>query len=288
MNILGKRKIWYLISSAVILVGLIFLITSGLNLGIDFSGGTLMEFKFDRKVNNEEARQVLQKINIAVDSKIQQSEEEGIHGILIRAKELTSDEILAVENAFRESYPSTELLRTEMVGPLIGQELRRKAFLALLFASIAIVIYISIRFELRFAIVAIITLLHDVIITLGLFAIIGREINTAFIAALLTIVGYSINDTIVIFDRIRENMKLMYKTSFEELANKAVVDTLPRSINTSLTTLITILAIYFFGGASIQTFMLALFIGMFVGTYSSIFIASPLLVTWTDKITVKR
>ncbi len=288
MDILGKRKIWYMISSAVILIGLIFLLTSGLNLGIDFSGGTLMEFKFDNKVNNEEARKVLEKINIAVDSKIQQTEEEDIHGILIRAKELSSDDILAVENAFKESYPSTELLRTEMVGPLIGQELRQKAFLALLLASVAIVIYISIRFEFRFAIVAIITLLHDVVITLGIFALIGREINTPFVAALLTIVGYSINDTIVIFDRIRENMKLMYKTPFEELANKAVVDTLPRSINTSMTTLITILAIYLFGGASIKTFMLALFIGMFAGTYSSIFVASPLLVTWTNRTSANK
>ena len=288
MDILGKRKIWYMISSAVILIGLIFLLTSGLNLGIDFSGGTLMEFKFDKKVNNEEARKVLEKINIAVDSKIQQTEEEEIHGILIRAKELSSDDILAVENAFKESYLTTELLRTEMVGPLIGQELRKKAFLALLLASLAIVIYISIRFEFRFAIVAIITLLHDVVITLGIFALIGREINTPFVAALLTIVGYSINDTIVIFDRIRENMKLMYRKPFEELANKAVVDTLPRSINTSMTTLITILAIYLFGGASIKTFMLALFIGMFAGTYSSIFVASPLLVTWTKRISANK
>ncbi len=288
MDILGKRKMWYIISSTVILIGLIFLLSSGLNLGIDFSGGTLMEFKFDKKVNNDQARKVLEKINIAVDSKIQQTAEEGIHGILIRAKELNSDQILEVENAFRDEYPSTELLRTEMVGPLIGQELRRKAFLALLIASVAIVIYISIRFEFRFAIVAIITLLHDVIITLGIFALIGKEINTPFVAALLTIVGYSINDTIVIFDRIRENMKLMYKTPFEKLANRAVIDTLPRSINTSMTTLITILAIYLFGGASIKTFMLALFIGMFAGTYSSIFVASPLLVTWTEKITANK
>jgi len=288
VDILGKRKMWYIISSTVILIGLIFLLSSGLNLGIDFSGGTLMEFKFDKKVNNDQARKVLEKINIAVDSKIQQTAEEGIHGILIRAKELNSDQILEVENAFRDEYPSTELLRTEMVGPLIGQELRRKAFLALLIASVAIVIYISIRFEFRFAIVAIITLLHDVIITLGIFALIGKEINTPFVAALLTIVGYSINDTIVIFDRIRENMKLMYKTPFEKLANRAVIDTLPRSINTSMTTLITILAIYLFGGASIKTFMLALFIGMFAGTYSSIFVASPLLVTWTEKITANK
>jgi preprotein translocase subunit SecF len=130
--------------------------------------------------------------------------------------------------------------------------------------------------------------MHDVFIVLGIFAILGREINTPFVAALLTIIGYSINDTIVIFDRIRENMKMMHKTGFEKLANLAVVDTLPRSINTSLTTLITILAIYLFGGASIKVFMLALFIGMFAGTYSSIFVASPLLVTWTNRVKNKK
>ncbi|MFW5996079.1 MAG: protein translocase subunit SecF, partial [Halanaerobiaceae bacterium] len=133
-------------------------------------------------------------------------------------------------------------------------------------------------------IVAIIALLHDVLVTTGIFAILGKQVNTAFVAALLTIIGYSINDTIVIFDRIRENMQLMHGKSFVEKANRAVVDTLPRSINTSMTTLIAILAIYFFGGASLKTFMLALFIGMFAGTYSSIFIASPLLVTWGKRV----
>lgn len=284
MDILGKRKIWYTISITVLVIGLLFLAINGLNLGIDFQGGTLLEFKFDQEVTNEDVRNVLSDINIAEDSKIQQSNTQGIHGVIIRAQELTPQQIADVEDGLRNAYPSTEMLRTQMVGPVIGQELRTKALLALLIASIAIVLYISVRFEFRFAIVSIITLMHDILITLGIFAILGREINTPFIAALLTIIGYSINDTIVIFDRIRENMKLMHKTPFEKLANLAVIDTLPRSINTSLTTLITILAIYLFGGASIKIFMLALFIGMFAGTYSSIFVASPLLVTWTNRI----
>ncbi len=283
MDILGKRKIWYRISIIILLIGILFLAVRGLNFGIDFQGGTLIEVKLDKSVGNEDVRDVLKEINVAVDSKIQQTEEQSIEGVIIRAKELNSEEILKIEEGLKASYPSAEMLRTEMVGPVIGEELQTKALLALLFASIAIVIYISIRFEFRFAIVAIIALLHDVFITLGIFAIMGKEINTPFVAALLTIIGYSINDTIVIFDRIRENMKLMRKTSFIELANKAVVDTLPRSINTSLTTLITILAIYLFGGASIKTFMLALFIGMLAGTYSSIFVASPLLVSWQKR-----
>ena len=284
VDILGKRKIWYTISTAVIAVGLLFLLINGLNLGIDFNGGTLMEFSFADSVTAEEVRGVLERIEVAEDSKIQQSEAAGEHGILIRAKTLESEEIVRVDNAIKEEFESAEMLRTEMVGPTIGRELRINALLAMIAASIAIVAYISFRFEFRFAAVSIITLMHDVLITIGIFAILGREVNTPFVAALLTIVGYSINDTIVIFDRIRENMKMMHKVPFIKQANSAVVDTLPRSINTSITTLITILAIYFFGGASIQTFMLALFIGMFAGTYSSIFVASPLLVTWQEKI----
>jgi preprotein translocase subunit SecF len=288
MDILGKRRIWYTISIAVLAVGLLFLAINGLNFGIDFQGGTLLEFKFDQQITNQQVRNVLQDIEIAADSKIQQSDTQGIQGVIIRTQKLSPEQTIEVEEALRNEYPSTDMLRSESVGAVIGQELRTKALLALLIASVAIVLYISVRFEFRFAIVSIITLLHDVLITLGIFAILGREVNTPFVAALLTIIGYSINDTIVIFDRIRENMKMMHKTPFKELANQAVIDTLPRSINTSLTTLITILAIYLFGGASIKVFMLALFIGMFAGTYSSIFVASPLLVTWTHRITNKK
>ncbi len=285
MDIMGKRKIWYIISFVVIIIGLSFLLFKGLNFGIDFTGGTILEFRFDKEVSNEEVRNSLAELDFSLDPQLQQTEVDGNPGVIIKTKELNSDQIMDVENILEKKYDSAEMLRSDMVGPLIGKELRRNAIYAIIIASLAIVAYISIRFEFRFAIVAIITLLHDVVIVLGLFAIMQKEINTAFVAALLTIIGYSINDTIVIFDRIRENMKLMRRKSFEVKANTAVVDTLPRSINTSLTTLITILAIYFFGGASLQIFMLALFIGMFAGTYSSIFVASPLLITWTERIT---
>lgn len=288
MDILGKRKIWYTISIIVLAIGLVFLFAKGLNYGIDFDGGTLLEYKFDQEVSNEDIRSILEDINVASDAKIQQSTGQGVFSTIIRTKELTPEEKVQVEEKLRTVFPSTEMLRSETVGPIIGEQLRNKALLAMLIASVAIVLYISVRFEFRFAIISIITLLHDVLITVGAFALIGKEINTPFVAALLTIIGYSINDTIVIFDRIRENMKLMHNKSFEVLANSAVVDTLPRSINTSLTTLITILAIYLFGGASIKTFMLALFIGMFAGTYSSIFVASPLLVTWTNRLSNKK
>ena len=287
MDILGKRKIWYSLSLFIIVIGLIFIALGGLNFGNDFLGGSIMEYSFDTPVSNEEIRGILVDLGYEDTVSVVQVQEGELQGVLIRMQHIDTDEALEIENAIRAEFPSTAIMRNEFIGPTIGEELRRSALWAMLIASIAIVFYISIRFEFRFAIVAIITLLHDVLITLGLFAILGAEINTPFVAALLTIIGYSINDTIVIFDRIRENMGLMHRKPFIELANTAVVDTLPRSINTSMTTIIVILAMFLFGPTAIKPFMLALFIGMATGTYSSIFIASPLLITWQEKIASK-
>ena len=287
LNLMSKKKIWFGISIAFMVLALLFLVVNGLNLGIDFEGGSIVEFSFSEVVDTEDVRVVLQDINIATEAQLQDSTDAEVteaSGIIIRASELSQDQIQEISNAMNANFEGTDLLRSESIGAVIGEELRTQALLALLVAAIAIVIYISFRFEFKFSIAALITLAHDVVFTIGVFALLGREINTAFIAALLTIIGYSINDTIVIFDRIRENMKLYKRSSFIELANRAVVDTLPRSINTSMTTLVAILAIYLFGGAAIQTFMLALFVGMAVGTYSSIFVASPILVSWQERV----
>ena len=284
LDLMSKRKLWFTISGAFMVLALLFLVISGLNLGIDFQGGSIIEYSFTEAVDTEQVRGVLQEINIATEAQLQESGDAEEYGVIIRSSELSQEEIQEVNDAMAANFEGTDLLRSESIGAVIGEELRMQALLALLVAAIAIVIYISFRFEFKFAITALMTLAHDVVFTIGIFALLGREINTAFIAALLTIIGYSINDTIVIFDRIRENMKIHKRSSFTELANRAVVDTLPRSINTSMTTLVAILAIYFFGGAAIQTFMLALFVGMAVGTYSSIFVASPILVSWQQKI----
>ncbi len=280
LDLMGKRKIWFTVGGAIVILSLLALLVFGLNLGIDFAGGTIIEFSFEELIPTEDVRAVLTEIGIAEDATLQTTIEDQYQGVIIRTSELSPTEIEQVENAVLAEFAGAEVLRTDMVGPTIGQELRRQALLALLVAGLAMVAYISFRFEPKFAITTLATLTHDVLFTVGIFALLGREINTAFVAALLTIVGYSINDTIVIFDRIRENMKLYRKMPFIEQANRAVVDTLPRSINTSMTTLVAILAIYFFGGAAIRTFMLALFIGLAVGTYSSIFVASPILVDW--------
>lgn len=282
MDILGKRKIWYTVSSILIILSLIFLIFQGLNYGIDFTGGTELEFEFETEVNNQDVTNVLLEEGYE-GFVVQQIDQDGEEGFLVRMQDLSVEDIQGIEGAFKVEYPTFQLLRDETVGPKMGRELLLRALLALLLASIAIIIYVSIRFEFRFAIVSIIALIHDILITVGIFAILGQEVNQPFVAALLTILGYSINDTIVIFDRIRENMKMNKKRPFAELANEAVVDTLPRTINTSMTTLVVILAIYLFGGIELKPFMLALFIGMAAGTYSSIFVASPLLLSWQNK-----
>ncbi len=289
LDLMNKRKYWFIISALIIIGSFFFLLFSGLNLGLDFAGGSIMEYTFEEEVSTDEVRETLAtlELGIAEDAALQETEHDGMYGIMIRTGELSTEEITSVNELMETEFTGTEVMRTEMVGPTIGQELRTQALLALLVAALGIVAYISFRFEFKFAIVSLATLSHDVIFTVGAFALLQREINTAFVAALLTIVGYSLNDTIVIFDRIRENMKLHRKESFIYQANKAVVETLPRSINTSMTTLVAILAIYFFGGVAIRNFMLALFLGMAIGTYSSIFVASPLLVSWNERAKVK-
>ncbi len=285
MDIIGKRKTWLSISGILIIIGIISIMVQGMNLGIDFTGGTIMEFSFDNKISNDEIREVLDDIGLNKSSIVQQTGEDGV---LIRTERLNQDQISALQDKIESNYPDAVMLRTSMVGPTIGKELRSKAFWALLIAAVAIVIYISIRFEFRFAIAAILALLHDILIVIGLFSILGREINSPFVAALLTIVGYSINDTIVIFDRIREKIKFAKKETFAQLTNEAIIETLPRSVNTSLTTLLPIMAILLLGGTTIQTFMIAVLIGMLSGTYSSIFVASPILVEWDLRKKMKR
>jgi len=285
VDIIGKRKIWFILSGILIAISLISLLVQGLNLGIDFSGGTLIEFKFGEQVTTGDVRNILEEFDLK-DSVIQKTANEGI---LIRTERLKHERIMEVQERIQQEYPEAELLRTSVVGPTIGQELQSKAIWAILFAALAIVAYISIRFQFRFAIAALGALGHDVLIVLGVFSLLGREINSPFIAALLTIVGYSINDTIVIFDRIREKIRLYRgRGDFAELNNEAVLETLPRSINTSVTTLLPVLAILFLGGSTLVTFMTALLVGMLSGTYSSIFVASPLLVEWNEHSKMKR
>jgi preprotein translocase subunit SecF len=284
MDLIGKKKfdfiknrrIAYIVSVVIILVGLISIIFQGFNLGIDFAGGTLLQVRFDKSVSTTEVRNVLSEFNLSQSTIQNLSENE----FVIRTEKIDSEQRKEILTAFKENLADLEVLRVETVGPVIGENLKNLSFYALLFAFIGIILYITIRFEFKFSIVSILALLHDCLIVLGIFSLLQKEITISIIAAVLTIVGYSLNNTIVILDRLRENIKLKIREPFENLINTSINQSLSRTINTALTTIIPILALYFFGGNILSDFALALFIGMVAGTYSSIFIASPLLLEW--------
>jgi len=283
MKVIGKHQIYLGVSAAVILASLILLVVKGLNFGIDFTGGTLLERGFEGRVNADQVQQVLASPDLAAyglgGSVVQPLEESSQDRsvILIRTKPFDGQEpIAAIDEALEAAFGEVEVRRSEFVGPVIGRELVRQAFWALLLAGAGILIYISLRFEWRFGIAAVLALTHDVIVTLGVLSLLGSEINTPFVAAILTVVGYSINATIVIFDRIRENLAIRKRESLPDLVNASIRQTLARSINTSLTTLLVLVTLYIFGGSSIKDFTLTLLVGVVAGTYSSVFLASPL------------
>ncbi|MFQ5952130.1 MAG: protein translocase subunit SecD [Candidatus Omnitrophota bacterium] len=279
------RKIAYLVSIIVIVAGMSLFARRGVkNLGIDFTGGTLQQFRFEEIVPVEDVRGVLVELGMG-ESSIQQFGE-GREVIVRSFGEKTDEIITGLENKFGKG--SFEVMRVETVGPAVGEDLRRSAVKALIFAMVGICLYISFRFEFRFAITAIIALAHDILVSLGMIALTGREISLPVIAALLTVVGYSINDTIVLFDRIREDRKFMRKAGQEEIINTSINQTLSRTVLTSLTTLLVVLALFIFGGKVINNFAFVLLVGVLVGTYSSIFIASPLLLDWPGRRVVQR
>lgn len=283
LDFIGKRNIWFALSLLVILPGLVSMIVQGFNLGIDFTGGTILDLKFARPVTVGEVREVLKEFGLE-NSTIQLSTAAGGNqGVLIRTKVLTEDERRNVLAALGEKIGAFDVLRVEKVGAVIGKELTRAALWAVAIASVGMIIYITFRFEFKFAIAGIIALLHDVLVVLGAFSLFRIEVDSSFVAAILTILGYSINDTIVIFDRIRENLKTHKKSeSFKDLVNRSIMQTLTRSIYTVLTVLFATLALFIFGGDTTKPFALALLIGFASGAYSSIFNASPLWVVFKE------
>ncbi len=276
MNLIKLRKFWYLISLLVIISGLVSLFTRGLNYGIDFTGGSLIEVKFEHSVTLRDVRTLLDEIDLGEGSRVQTS---AGNTVLIRTRDLTQEESDELLNGLRQKIGTLELLRNEKVGPAIGKELRNKALLSLAIAFVLMIIYITIRFEFRFALAAIVALFHDILVTVGLVSLLGLEVEGAFIAALLTIVGYSINDTIIIFDRIRENLGKRKKEPLDEVVHTSIMQTLARSINTVLTVIFCLAALIIFGGVTIRAFSMTMLIGIISGAYSSIFNASPV---WYD------
>ncbi|HWR40969.1 MAG TPA: protein translocase subunit SecF [Patescibacteria group bacterium] len=281
-DIIGKRYWWFALSILILIPGLISMATQGFNLGIDFTGGTLLDLKLARPVAVEEVRDALKSTHLE-NSTIQlalSGQGDKSANVFIRTRVLSETERKDTLQVLEQKLGSFEILRIEKVGATIGSELTRNAILALLVSWLLMICYITYRFEFKFGVSAIIALVHDIFIVMGIFSILQKEIDASFVAAILTIVGYSINDTIVIFDRIRENLKTHRKTeSFSDMVNRSIWQTMTRSIYTVLTVLFATFALYWFGGETTKNFSLALLIGFASGAYSSIFNASPIWVT---------
>jgi len=280
IKIIENRKKFFTLSTILVGLALISLVFKGINYGLDFSGGNLIQVKFEKTIELKELNPILDLISKEIpqlDNNSRKVQVSDGNVVIVRTPEMSED----VKNNFmkdlEEKVGKYDLLRSDKVGASVGEELKSSAITALLVGLVLIVGYITIRFEFKFALAAVIALFHDIIIAVGGIALLGYEVNTPFIAAVLTILGYSINDTIVVFDRIREVMKKKKESTLEEAIDLSINQTLTRSINTSFTTFLAILAILIFGGASLKVFITTLLIGVLIGTYSSIFLASPII-----------
>lgn len=299
-KIASMARVWYLISAVVILTGLAGWRFLGLNKGIDFTGGSLHKFQLQRPLvtSSEQAvsllsqvRQIVGELGI-VHSQIQVA---GNNLVLIRtaanSQEETRQEGEKLLAALREKLGpqagEVTAVGNELVGPVVGEQLKKNAIMALILGNLLILIYLTVRYEFRVAVACVAALIHDVLVIVGGMALARAELNSEFIAAMLTIVGFSVNDSVVIFDRIRENKRLHRSADLETITNASLLQTMHRSINTVLVVLLTLFALFFLGGPTMHAFILALLIGMTAGMYSSIFIAGPLVVSW-EKWSLKR
>jgi preprotein translocase subunit SecF len=273
MQFIEKRKWFYIFSSVLIIAGIISMFVQGFNWSIDFTGGSLLRYKINSTVTAEQVRSTVNDLKLVKEVSVQKSGSE----FFIRTTDLDQEQTAKLTSGLKEKFKSVTLESAESVGAVIGSELTRNALIAIGIALVLMLIYITFRFELTFGLAAIIALFHDVLIVCGIFSIFQWEVSSAFIAAILTIVGYSINDTIVIFDRVRENLRLNTKKKdpLNALLNRSILQTLNRSVNTVLTVLMPLIMLLLFGGSTIKVFVIALLIGFLFGMYSSICVASP-------------
>ena len=317
IDFIGRRRIAALISISVIVIVLLSLFFRGLNLGIDFTGGTLVEVSYSSSVNTEEVRTNLRRsgldgvvvqyfgtsrdvlIRLPADPEVDAAESSSLIISSLRepygetlAQSSENDSQRCVFQDGTTGDCTVQMRRVEFVGPQVGGELTEKGGLAMLYALLGILAYVAWRFEWRFALGAVIALVHDVLITVGFFSLLGLEFSLPVLAAVLAVIGYSLNDTIVVFDRIRENFRKMRKGTIVEIMNSAINQTLRRTLLTSLTTLLVVVTLILLGGEIIKGFAVALFIGILVGTYSSIFVASPVVlslrITRDDMLLIKK
>lgn len=289
MNIVKQRSVWFWISGLLVAASLLSVAVWGLNLGIDFKGGSLLEVQLEQKPQAGDVRSVLEEAGFSGVS-VQASDE----STLVRSASLSEDEHVRMVDTLSAKFGTAEELRFDSIGPVIGKELQQGALYAVALTLLLIGLYIAWAFRKvsepvaswKYGFLTIFAAFHDVIITIGVFSVLGHfmswEVGTTFVAAILTILGYSINDTVVVFDRTRENLKLGIGETFEETVEISIRQTFTRSVFTSLTTLLALVAIFLFGGETTRSFAFALIVGITVGSYSSIFLASTLLVTWEN------
>ena len=282
INFIGNCNLFFITSGILSLVSIIFLLVKGLNFGIDFKGGLLIETSFSKNIEISLIRSKLSEI-VPGDFSIQNLDNSK-NNYLIKIETYTTEKnnnqklILKIKETLNKEYTEVDYRRLEYVGPTVSKELIKAGVFSILIAISAMLIYIWFRFELPFAIGAVVALIHDIILTIGMFSISSLEFNLATVAAILLIIGYSMNDTVVVYDRIRENLKKFRKISITSLLNKSVNETLSRTINTTATTILALLALFVFGGNIIKDFSFAMIWGILIGTYSSILIATPVLI----------
>lgn len=278
-DIVGKRRIAFVFSIVIIVAGIVSLFVQGLNFGVDFAGGTKMQIKFNENVSTETIRTLIASEEIG-NPEIKSSGDME-YMITLPLMEDSQDAVALLNDALNEL--SYDVLQIDKIGPKIGEEMRSNSLKAILISLLLILIYITIRFEFKFAVGAVIALAHDVMITLAFFSFFQWEVSLPVLAAFLTIVGYSLNDTIVVYDRIRENLKTHKGKALENVVNLSINQSLSRTIITSLTTFFVVLILALFGGQTLFGFSIAMVVGVIVGTYSSMFVASPVLLLWEHR-----
>lgn len=315
IQVVKYRVLWMIVSALLLIPGIIAMVYSSvtypnhapLKVGIDYTGGTILQYGLKQKVSNDDltiTRESLEKIGIDnpylqilnVNNTQQENTQNTIESIIsIRTKFIgeNTDDVDNISNTLSQQYEDPELIQVSSVGPTMGKELFKNSLIAITLAFLGICVYLSVRFKFDYAIAALLGIFHDVIFVVGVFSILGLvynvQIDGLFITAILTVIGFSVHDTIVVFDRIRENIRYYSKKmSFGEIVDASVNQTLARSINTSVTTLITLGALYFFGGVTTKDFVLAMILGIAIGTYSSIFFCSVLIDFWNDKKTQQK
>lgn len=298
MNIIGKKYWYFLLSLVIIIPGIISLILWGVNPSIDFTGGSKITLAFNQRVD----KPIVEKINSTlIDQKLKVYSVETSNNLaIVRTQEVTTVQDNNFVSAVEKQFKGTKQVEIETVGPTIGSETTTNAVKAIIIASFLIVLYITWSFRavpkpassFRFGVCAVISLIHDVLVLVGLFSILGHffkvEVDSLFVTATLTVIGFSVHDTIVVFDRIRENLKRIGGNDFSSVVNESILQTLDRSLNTSMTVILVLVALLLFGGESIRWFVVALLIGVISGTYSSIFNASPLLVVWQEILSKRK